>query len=83
MLINKFKNKYKNTNNVDKYIDNEVNKFLNNDRLTEDNLRRLDDKIGKEANLRDRKDQVLDDHKSDKLSQMSRDDRRSNASRGG
>ena len=47
-----------------KYIDNEVEKFLKNDRLTEDTLKRLDSKILKESELRDRKDVALDDHKS-------------------
>lgn len=47
-----------------KYIDNEVQKFLKNDRLTEDNLKKLDDKILREAELRDKKDDILDDRKS-------------------
>ena len=41
--------KYGNKPNVTTYINNEVNKFLKNDRLTEENLKRLDDKIHKEA----------------------------------
>lgn len=66
LLINKFRNKY----GLDKkphlqgYINNEVNKFLSNERLTEDNLKRLDDKIGREAENRDRKETILDDRRS-------------------
>ena len=47
MLINKFKLKYGDKPNLSKYIDNEVHKFLTNDRLTEANLKNLDNKIGK------------------------------------
>ena len=44
--MNKFKLKYGKQNaNIASYIDNEVAKFLKNDRLTEDNLTKLDDKI--------------------------------------
>lgn len=64
MLVNKFKLKYGNKPNVAKYIDNEVGKFLKNDRLTEDNLKRLDDKISKECELREKKDAILDDRAS-------------------
>lgn len=64
MLSNKFKIKYGNKANLSKYIENEVQRFLKNDRLTEDNLRNLDVKISKEANLRDKKDAILDDRKS-------------------
>lgn len=45
-----------------------MQKFLKNDRLTEDNLKRLDDKILREAELRDKKDDILDDRKSVKSS---------------
>jgi hypothetical protein len=45
MLVNKFKLKYGKNPNIGSYIDNEVVKFLKNDRLTEDNLKKLDDKI--------------------------------------
>lgn len=55
-----------------KYIDNEVQKFLKNDRLTEDNLKKLDDKILKEAELRDKRDDVLSDHKSTKSGRVGR-----------
>lgn len=41
-----------------------LQKFLKNDRLTEDNLKRLDDRILKESEVRDRKDAILDDRKS-------------------
>ncbi len=56
MLINKFKLKYGDKPQISKYIDNEVARYLKNDRLTEDTLRNLDGKIGKEAELRDRKE---------------------------
>ena len=64
MLVNKFKLKYGNNANISKFIDNEVQKFLANDRLTENNLLGLDAKIGKEANLRDKKNNILDDRLS-------------------
>lgn len=66
MLINKFKLKYGNKSNVSAYIDNEVNKFLKNDRLTEENLRRLDEKIAKESTLRDKKEAIIDERRSEK-----------------
>lgn len=64
MLVNKFKLKYGNKPNIASYIDNEVGKFLKNDRLTEENLKRLDDKIAKESDIREKKDTILDDRKS-------------------
>ena len=51
-----------------KYIDNEVGKFLKNDRLTEENLKKLDDKILKESELRDKKEELLDDRRSNRSS---------------
>ncbi len=67
LLINKFKVKYGDKGpGLAKYIDNEVQKFLKNDRLTEDNLKKLDERILKESELRDRKDAILDDRKSHK-----------------
>lgn len=64
MLINKFKLKYGNKPTIGKYIDNEVDKFLKNDRLTEDNLTKLDNKILKESELRDKKEMIMEDRKS-------------------
>lgn len=64
MLINKFKLKYGDKPALGKYIDNEVARFLKNDRLTEDTLRNLDSKINKEAGNRERKQEILDDRKS-------------------
>jgi hypothetical protein len=58
LLVNKFKVKYGDRPNIAAYIDNEVQKFLKNDRLTEDNLKKLDDKILREAELRDKKDHI-------------------------
>ena len=66
MLISKFKLKYGDKPTLSKYIDNEVTRFMKNGRLTEDNLRNLDGKIGREAQLRDKKDAVLADHKSER-----------------
>jgi hypothetical protein len=66
LLINKFKLKYGDRPALSKYIDNEVQKFLKNDRLTEENLKRLDDRILKESELRDKKDAILDDRRSEK-----------------
>ena len=71
LLINKFKLKYGNKPNVSKYIDNEVQKFLANDRLNQDNLRALDDKIGKEVLNRDKKEAILDDRKSERAASVS------------
>ena len=66
-MINKFKVKYGNKGpELAKYIDNEVQKFLKNDRLTEDNLKKLDDRILKESELREKRDAILDDRKSNK-----------------
>ena len=48
------------------YIDHEVAKFLKNDRLTEDNLRRLDEKISKETDLREKKEAILADRRSER-----------------
>lgn len=45
LLINKFKIKYGNKSNIASFIDHEVHKFFKNDRLTEENLRKLDEKI--------------------------------------
>jgi len=64
MLINKFKLKYGDKPSLSKYIDNEVVRFLKNGRLTEDNLRNLDTKINKEADLREKRDAILGERKS-------------------
>ena len=66
LLINKFKHKYGNRPNVATYIDNEVNRFLKNDRLTEENLKKLDDKINKESRIREKQEAILDERKSQK-----------------
>lgn len=60
MLVNKFKLKYGDKPFLSKYIENEVHKFLTNDRLTEANLKNLDSKIGREADSRDKKAEILD-----------------------
>lgn len=64
MLVNKFKLKYGNKGALSSYIENEVHKFLANDRLTEANLKNLDGKIQKEAGNRDKKSAILDDRRS-------------------
>ena len=67
MLVNKFKLKYgKNSSTIASYIDNEVTRFLKNDRLTEDNLKKLDEKIMKESDLRDKAGSILEDRKSER-----------------
>ena len=71
MLISKFKLKYGDKPQLSKYIDNEVVRFLKNGRLTEDNLRNLDTKISREADLRDKREAILDDRKSNAGSQRS------------
>ena len=68
MLVNKFKLKYGDRPNLSKYIDNEVAKYLKNDRLTEESLRQLDTKISNEASLRDKKDGILEDRRSNRSS---------------
>jgi len=72
MLVSKFKLKYGDRPQLGKYIDNEVARFLKNGRLTEDNLRNLDTKISKEADLRDKKGAILEDRKSNAGSVRSR-----------
>lgn len=64
MLINKFKVKYGDKGNISKYIDNEVARFLKNDRLTEANLQGLDNKINRENDLRAKKDDILSQRSS-------------------
>lgn len=64
MLVNKFKLKYGNKGPLSTFIENEVHRFLANDRLTEANLKGLDGKIQKEANSREKKQEILDDRQS-------------------
>ncbi len=64
MLICKFKLKYGDKPHIAKFIDNEVVKYLKNDRLTEETLRNLDSKIMKEVQLRDKQQNIQDDRKS-------------------
>ena len=85
LLINKFKNKYGNKQSAT--IQNEVNKFLNNNRLTEENLKALDEKIQREADWKERQADALSEHMSVKSgarwpkSRGSQVSRRSQASR--
>lgn len=84
MLVNKFKLKYGNKPNLSNFIDNEVQRFLAHDRLTEANLKGLDCKIQKEAVKRDKQNSILDDRKSQRSqSAYSRVSGRSGKSRGG
>ena len=56
MLISKFRNKYGKTNEgLTNYIDNQVGQFMNANRLTETNLKDLDEKIQKEKYTQDKK----------------------------
>lgn len=56
MLVNKFRNKYSKSNKgLQAYIDNEVGRFMNANRLTESNLKELDEKIQKEKYTQDKK----------------------------
>ena len=66
LLVSKFRAKYltEQLPNLQLYIDNEVGKFLSAERLTEDNLLKLDDKIAREAELRDKKETILEDRRS-------------------
>lgn len=68
LLINKFRLKYASDSvrhpNLQNYISNEVSKFISNERLTEDNLKHLDDKIAREADTRDRREAILEDRRS-------------------
>jgi hypothetical protein len=64
LLMSKFKLKYGNKPTIARYIDNEVQKFLVNDRLTERNLVQLDDKIAREAELREKKGAIINDRQS-------------------
>jgi hypothetical protein len=68
LLMNKFRLKYATDAakhpNLQNYITNEVSKFISSERLTEDNLKKLDDKIAKEADTRDRREAILEDRRS-------------------
>jgi hypothetical protein len=64
LLINKFKLKY--GDKAEKLITAEVERFLKNDRLTESNLVKLDDKIGKVNNKNQKADDILSEHKYQK-----------------
>lgn len=84
MLVNKFKLKYGDKPRLANYIDNEVQRFLAHDRLTENNLKDLDGKIQKEAENRDRKSAILEDRRSQRSqSAYSQVSRQSQKSRGG
>ena len=44
---------------------------MNNDRLNHDNLKQLDAKIGQECYIREKKDAILDDRKSERAASVS------------
>jgi len=59
MLTTKFLKKYGQTNKeLQKYIDEQVKKFMSANRLTEGNLKDLDDKIMKEKVVIDKREAV-------------------------
>jgi hypothetical protein len=64
LLVNKFKTKYGNHSAIRKLIENEVQRFLTNDRLTEANLKALDIRLMKIVDNNDKKSQILDDRRS-------------------
>ena len=65
MLITKFRSKYGQGNDsLQQYIDNEVLRFLNSNRLTETNLKGLDEKIQLEKYTREKKQAILDAKKN-------------------
>jgi hypothetical protein len=66
MLVNKFKRKYGPDPDAASVINQEVGKFMKNDRLTEENLRKLDTRIGRETELRLKKKEILDDKKNNR-----------------
>lgn len=66
MLITKFRNKYGQGNtDLQAYIDNEVQRFLNSNRLTENNLKQLDEKIQLEKYTREKKEAILAERRGD------------------
>jgi len=82
LLVDKFKLKY--GAGAEKLITNEVTKFLKTDRLTESNLVKLDEKIGRANEKNQRADDILSEHRSLKSatgSRKSKASRISNASR--
>lgn len=66
MLITKFRNKYgQGDDALQSYIDIEVQKFLNSNRLTEGNLKSLDEKIQLEKYTREKKEAILAERRGD------------------
>ena len=62
MLITKFMTKYGDKNEkLQAYIDNEVNRFITANRLTEGNLRDLDEKIQLEKYNQEKKAAIMKD----------------------
>jgi len=80
LLITKFKSKY--GNKAEKLISNEVSKFLRTDRLTETNLVKLDEKIGRANEKSQRADDILSEHRSQKSATGSRKSKASRISHG-
>jgi hypothetical protein len=66
MLLEKFKRKYGSSGDAARIVQQEVDKFVNNHRLTEENLKRLDDKIKREVDMKSKKREVLKDFKDGK-----------------
>ena len=77
MLISKFRAKFgKDHPDLKNYIDNEVQRFMSANRLTETNLKELDEKIGLEKYNLERKLAI----KADRAAQRALDDGKSQTS---
>jgi hypothetical protein len=77
MLISKFRAKFgKDHPDLKNYIDNEVQRFMSANRLTESNLKELDEKIGLEKYNLERKLAI----KADRAAQRALDDGKSQTS---
>lgn len=64
MLITKFRSKYGNQNeSLQNYIDDQVQRFMNANRLTESNLKELDEKIQYEKFHLDKREAIIADRK--------------------
>jgi hypothetical protein len=77
MLISKFRAKFgKDHPDLKNYIDNEVQRFMSANRLTESNLKELDEKIGLEKYNLERKLAI----KADRAAQRALEDGKSQTS---
>lgn len=77
MLISKFRAKFgKDHPDLKNYIDNEVGRFMTANRLTESNLKELDEKIGLEKYNLEKKEAI----KADRAAQRALEDAKSQTS---